>query len=63
MDILRILQTIGIGVAALALVAIAIRPFLIVSSIKPTPDEEADPLRVLRGKSREEIHSILDAGV
>ncbi len=63
MDILHILQTTGIGVAAVALVAIAIRPFLIVSSVEPTPDEEADPLRFLRGKSREEIHRILTTPV
>jgi len=63
MDILQILQTIGICVGAVALVAIAILLFLIVSSVEPTLDEEADPLRFLRGKSREEIHQILTTPV
>ncbi len=63
MDILQILQTIGICVGAVALIAIAILLFLIVSSVEPSPDEEADPLRFLRGKSREEIHQILTTPV
>jgi hypothetical protein len=63
MDILQILQTIGICVGAVALVAIAILLFLVVSSVDPIPDEDAHPLRFLRGKSREEIHQLLTTPV
>ena len=63
MDILQVLQTLGICVGAVALAAIAILLFLVVSSVEPTPDEEADPLCFLRGKSREEIHQILTTPV
>ncbi len=66
MDILQVLQTIGICVGAVALVAMAILLFLVVSSLGSTlndPDEQDDPLRFLRGKSREEIHQILTTPV
>ena len=63
MDILQVLQTLGICVGAVALAAIAFLLFLVVSFFEPTPDEEADPLRVLRGKSGEQIHKILTTPV
>jgi hypothetical protein len=66
MDILQVFQTIGICVGAVALVAIAFLLLLVVSSLEPNlnePDEKADPLHFLRGKSREEIHQILTTPV
>jgi hypothetical protein len=65
MDILRILQTIGICLGALALTAIAIMLFLVLVSFLPSvsePDED-EPLRVLRGKSRNDLQDLFTTPV
>ena len=62
MEVLELLQTIGIRVAALALAAIALMLFMLISSLTLAVDDEpdeADPLAYLRGKSPEEIGRIL----
>ncbi|MHB8628636.1 MAG: hypothetical protein ACYDBJ_16485 [Aggregatilineales bacterium] len=65
MDILRLLQTIGICVGALALVVIAFMLFMAVSTFlpsrsEPEEDEENDVFIYLREKSPEEIQEILN---
>ena len=58
MDILEVLQTVGICVGALALAAIAVMLFFVLISFVPTPPSD-DPVEGLRGKTPEEIGEIL----
>ncbi len=66
MDILRVLQTLGICVGAVAPVAIAIMLFLVVSAFGSSTkeeDEDDEILHVLRGMSRDDIHEVLTTPV
>lgn len=70
MDFLQILQTIGICMGSLALVAIAIMMFMVLSVLGPPPDdfseelsEEDEILDSLKGLSREQIKTILETQV
>ncbi len=60
MDVLRLLQTIGICIGSVALVATAVMVFFILRLFVPRqPEKDEDPLRPLRGRLRAEIQRIL----